>query len=180
MSYSKFSQDLRKTSPQSHHLSGKSSTSTSMGSREKVGIACRDLVDPTKCTLNRIDKPQVEREATRQPLGNYVTSTTAGPRILQYGGFRRGDRAAFIPLFVSMSWGCDFLVTESLNSFGCSQFTEETQASTYARRLYSFCETPIGVALTFWSAVMLGFKWHQEPSKVYRKCGHIPLLLDLT
>lgn len=68
--------------------------------------------------------------------------------------------------------------TEGLNSFGCSQFTEETQASVYARRLYSFCEAPMGVALTFWSAVMLGFKWHQEPSKVYRECGRISLHLD--
>ena len=31
----------------------------------------------------------------------------------------------------------------------------------------------MGVALTFWSAVMLGFKWHQEPSNVYREYGHI-------
>ncbi len=102
MSYSKFSQDLRRISLQSHHLSGKSSTSTSTGSRVKVGIASHDLVDPTKCTVNRIDKPQVEREATCQPLGNYDTSTTAGPRILQYGGCKRGNRAAFVPLFVSM------------------------------------------------------------------------------
>ena len=105
MSYSKFSQDLRRINLQSHHLSGKSSTSTSTGSRGKVGIAFQGLVDPTKCTLNRIDKPQVERKTTRQPFGNYVTSTTAGPRILEYGGFRRGDRATFVPLFVSMPWG---------------------------------------------------------------------------
>ena len=47
MSYSKSSQDLKRISPQSRHLSGKSSISTNTGSRAKVGIALCDLVDPT-------------------------------------------------------------------------------------------------------------------------------------
>jgi hypothetical protein len=52
--------------------------------------------------LNRIDKPQGERKAARQSLGNYVTSTTAGPRIPQEGGFWRGDRTGSISLSVSI------------------------------------------------------------------------------